>query len=79
MVDPARIIEELNRAKVDYVVENFEAASASATVCSYQGVPVRILNLPALNVAKEAANDPIPRKQSALAYLRDLLKTRGGS
>ena len=58
-------------------IESYEAAAAAATVFSLQGVPVRVLNLSALILAKEAANDPNPRKQSALAYLRDLLKTRG--
>ena len=153
MVDPARIIEELNRAGVDYVViggvaatlhgcpeqtydldilyagtpENrgkllkalegigaqwerplteeilqrqpvfalntkhgdldifttvpglagYSEAAASADLLTMEGVSVKALNLSTLIAAKDAAADPNPRKQAALAFLKALQQRQG--
>jgi len=53
VVDPARIIEQLNTAGVDYDRPRFWILSS-------------------LILAKEAAADPNPRKQAALAFLKNL-------
>jgi hypothetical protein len=58
-------------------VENFQSAVADAAVFEFEGVQVRALNLTALICAKEAAGDPNPRKQSALAFLK-ALREKGG-
>jgi hypothetical protein len=57
-------------------IESFANAAASAMRMELNGVPVKALSLPALISSKEAAADPNPRKQSALAFLKALQKTK---
>ena len=53
-------------------LEDYDAAAEGASVFELEGVSVKVLNLPSLIVAKEAAADPNPRKQSTLAFLKAL-------
>ncbi len=152
MVDPARILQELNRARVDYVIiggvaatlhgcpeqtydldilyaateenrarllqalgaiqarwdrpltegllrlqdvfalntlhgdldiftsvpglEGYTHAASEAKVVELDGCVVKVLNLRILIATKEAAADPNPRKQSALAFLKALQKAQ---
>ena len=55
-------------------VESYAAAAQEANVFELDGVPAKVLNLSSLITAKEAAADPNPRKQSALAFLKALQK-----
>jgi hypothetical protein len=53
-------------------LDSFDAVSAAARTLTLEGIPVRVLDLPSLIATKEAAADPNPRKQSALAFLKEL-------
>lgn len=57
-------------------LENYSAAFAEASQVELDRQPVKILNLSRLIAAKEAAADPNPRKQSALAFLKELKKAQ---
>ena len=60
-------------------IEDFACAVSDADVFQLQDQPVKVLNLHALIAAKEAAADPNPRKQSALAYLKALQRAQRSS
>ena len=51
-------------------IENFSAAASTANTCNLAGQEVKMLDLQTLILSKEAAADPNPRKQAALAYLK---------
>jgi hypothetical protein len=51
-------------------IENFSAAASTANICNLAGQEVKMLDLQTLILSKEAAADPNPRKQAALAYLK---------
>jgi len=53
-------------------VESFHELQNNSVVFDLDGEPAPTLNLSALIATKEAAADPNPRKQSALAYLKKL-------
>lgn len=54
----------------------YEGAIDSARELEIEGAPVKVLSLAALIAAKEAAADPNPRKQAALAFLKELQKRK---
>jgi hypothetical protein len=51
-------------------LDDYASAAAAADVLHLEGIPVKVLDLPTLILTKEAAADPNPRKQSALAFLK---------
>lgn len=53
-------------------LENYEEAAKEARQVDLDGCPARIRNLRTLIKTKDAAADPNPRKQSALAFLKAL-------
>jgi len=55
-------------------LNGFEEARAQAQTMNLGGQALLLLSLPALIKTKEAAADPNPRKQSALEYLRALVR-----
>lgn len=59
-------------------LDNYTSAVSTARIFSLEGMPVKVLDLPSLIITKEAACDPNPRKQSALAFLKELRERQGG-
>jgi hypothetical protein len=57
-------------------LQDYASAANSSSVFELDGVSVRVLDLSTLILAKEAAADPNPRKQSALAFLKALESKR---
>lgn len=60
-------------------VDDYSSVISGAAEFQLGGTPVKSLNLDALVAAKEAAGDPNPRKQSALAFLKALQAARKGN
>jgi hypothetical protein len=58
-------------------LQSFSTVVATAQQFQLEGQPVKVLDLPTLVNAKEAAADPNPRKQAALAFLKQLLHSQG--
>jgi hypothetical protein len=53
-------------------LDDYAAAAITAGTFKWEGLEVKALDLPSLILTKEAAADPNPRKQSALAFLKAL-------
>jgi hypothetical protein len=51
---------------------DYEEAAREAILLRMEGVSLKMLNLATLIATKDAAADPNPRKQSALAFLKEL-------
>lgn len=60
-------------------LEEYQKASAEAETLTLEGIPLKALNLQTLIATKDAARDSNPRKQSALAFLKELQKSRDRS
>lgn len=53
-------------------LDGYEEAVTGANLLKMEGVETKVLNLAVLIATKDAAGDPNPRKQSALAFLKAL-------
>ena len=57
-------------------ISDFDAAASKAEKFRWREIEAKVLDLNTLILSKETAGDPNPRKQAALAFLKEIRKRR---
>jgi hypothetical protein len=57
-------------------IKSYASVAATANVFEIEGAAAKALDLESLVAAKQAAEDPNPRKRAALAYLKEIQRRR---